>query len=68
MEELTYEEASEKLNEIITKIESGTLSINEALKLIEQGKDLIKICYKNLDKAIGKLTEIKETLDKLEEI
>ena len=32
MEEMTYEEASRKLDEIIEKLESGTLSMSEAVK------------------------------------
>ena len=37
MEEMTYEEASRKLEEIIEKLESGTLSMSEAVKLFEEG-------------------------------
>jgi len=66
--ELSYEEASKKLQEIIDKIEGGTLPIDEAIKLFEEGQQLIQFCYKTLDGAKGKLTEIKANLDTLEEI
>lgn len=67
MEEITYEEASRKLEKIIEKLESGTLSMSEAVKLFEEGKNLTKICYEHLEKAKGKLTEVKEVLGKLVE-
>ncbi len=42
--------------------------MSEAVKLFERGQELIKICYNSLDKAKGKLTEIKETIDNIEEV
>lgn len=68
MDKISYEEASRQLNEILQKIESGELSVEEAMKSIDRAKELILICYKELDKAKGKLTEIRETLDGLEEL
>lgn len=68
MDKISYEEASRQLNEILQKIESGELSVEEAMKSIDRANELILICYKELDKAKGKLTEIRETLDGLEEL
>lgn len=68
MEKISYEEASKELNSIIEKIESGTLPMEEVIKLITKSKTLITTCYKELDKAKGKLTEIRETIDNLEEV
>ena len=68
MDKISYEEASKELNSIIEKIESGTLPMEEVVKLIARSKVLITTCYKELDKAKGKLTEIRETLDTLEEV
>ncbi len=68
MENITYEEASKELSYIITQLESGQLSLDDALKLFERGKQLISICHNALNNAKGKLTEIKETLDKIEEV
>ena len=65
--QLSYEEAAKELQQIIEKIESQTISLDDSLKLFERGQQLIKICYASLDGAKGKLTEIKETLNKLEE-
>lgn len=68
MEKITYEEASKELSQIIAKLESGQITLDEAVKLFERGKELIAICYSSLSLAKGKLTEIKETLGKLEEV
>ena len=67
MSKISYEEAFKELNEIIGKIEEGNASISEVGELLERGKELVKVCYGEIDKTKGKLTEIKETLDKLEE-
>ena len=65
---ISFEEASKELQTIIDKIENASLPLDEAVKLFERGQELIKICYASLDGAKGKLTEIKETLNKLEEV
>ena len=64
---ISYEQASKELQEIINKIELGEISIDESIKLFERGQELIQICYSALDKAKGKLTEIKEKSGNLEE-
>lgn len=68
MEKITYEMATKELSQIISKLESGTLTIDEALTLFERGKQLLSICHKTLNEAKGKLTEIKESIDGLEEL
>ena len=68
MEKMSYEEATKRLSDIVALIEEGKIPMNKAIELFDEGKELIKICYSNIEVAKGKLTEIKETLDKLEEI
>ena len=65
---ISYEDAIKELNDIIMKIESSSATVEQALNMIDRAKVLITICYKELDKAKGKLTEIRETLDGLEEL
>ena len=67
MEKLSYEEASKELEDIVEKIENNTLPMNKAIELFERGQALIKICYEYLDSAKGKLTEVKENQNRLEE-
>ena len=64
---LSYEEACKELNKIVEQLESGELPMSKAMELFEKGQKLIKLCYSNIDKAKGKLTEAKENLGKLEE-
>lgn len=64
----SYEDALAELNKIISQLEDGSVSMNEAIELFDRGKKLVKVCYSHLNKAKGKLTEIKETIDGLEEI
>lgn len=66
--ELSFEESCDKLQEIINKIESGSLSLQESISSFEEGQKLVKSCYEQLSQAKGKLTEIKQSLDKLEEV
>ena len=68
MEKISYEEATRELNAIISKLESGSITLDEAIVCVERGKELIVVCYQSLSLAKGKLTEIKESLGKLEEI
>ena len=65
MEKLNYEEASKELEEIVSKLESGLLSMSEAVKLFERGQELVKFCASELETAKGKLTIIKENLNTL---
>ena len=67
MEKLSYEQANKELEEIVEKIEDGNLPMSKAVELFERGQELIKICYTFLDSAKGKLTEIQENQNKLEE-
>lgn len=64
---MTYEEAAKELENIIAKLENGNLPMSEAMKLFERGEELSKICFKELNAAKGKLTLIKEELNKLTE-
>lgn len=68
MSKMSYEDASKELNDIIKKIESGDVTIEETIELIEKGKNLLKTCYLELDKAAGKLTEVREIMGKIEEV
>ncbi len=67
MENITYEEATKELNQIIAELEQGNIPMNKAIELFTRGQQLIKICYNYLDKAKGTLSEIKVNLDNIEE-
>jgi len=54
----TYETKVERLKEIITKIEDGNTSLDESMKLYEQGAVLIKQCETMLTEAELKISTL----------
>jgi exodeoxyribonuclease VII small subunit len=50
-QEKSYEKAYAELQEIVTKLESGGTTLEEALALYERGRALAKECAGLLDKA-----------------
>ncbi|MEQ8677022.1 MAG: exodeoxyribonuclease VII small subunit [Aggregatilineales bacterium] len=64
--QLSFEEAYEELEEIVTKLESGNLPLEEAVELFERGRRLSDHCQKVLDEAelrVNKLTDDGELVD-----
>ncbi|TCL64748.1 exodeoxyribonuclease VII small subunit [Hydrogenispora ethanolica] len=53
--ERSYEEAMERLTEIVQRLETGELSLEESLNLFEEGIGLAKFCTGKLDAAEGRL-------------
>jgi exodeoxyribonuclease VII small subunit len=45
----SFEEALDELKVIIEKLEGGSLSLEESLKLFEKGTELINLCHKKLN-------------------
>lgn len=48
---LTFEEALQALEDIVARLESGELSLEESLALFERGQMLAKRCQKQLEEA-----------------
>jgi len=66
MQSLSFEDAYNKLEETVQKLEAGNLPLEEALTLYEQGMALAKQCGMQLDKAeltIKRLTPTGELAD-----
>ena len=55
---ISFETAMKKLAEIVEKLESGSLSLEESLKLFEEGSALSAHCYQKLEQAEQKIREI----------
>jgi exodeoxyribonuclease VII small subunit len=51
MAEEKFEEALEKLEEIVKKMESGDLTLDESLKAFEEGIRLSRLCAQKIDEA-----------------
>ncbi len=59
---LTYEEAIIRLEQIVLKLESGQCTLDESLKLFEEGTSLTAFCSKALktaEQTITKLTALE---------
>ena len=50
-----FEDALNKLENIVDKFESGQLSLDEMMKKYEEGSELAKICLKQLELADKKI-------------
>jgi exodeoxyribonuclease VII small subunit len=62
-EELTYERASARIEEIIRRLDSGEAGLRETLELVAEGRRLVEFCAGELE-AVGRgLEELK--LDEL---
>ncbi|MBO4834788.1 MAG: exodeoxyribonuclease VII small subunit [Lachnospiraceae bacterium] len=59
-EEMTLEEAFTELDQLIEKMESASLPLEETFQLYKQGVSLVEFCNKKIDKVecdIRKVTE-----------
>lgn len=66
MNKLSFEENLEKLENLVKKLESGENSLDEAVKLYQEGILLAKICHeelKNAEEVIVKLMDSEELVD-----
>ena len=55
-DEIKYEDAVKELDEIVSKLENGTVSLDESIKLFEKGTKLAGNCSHKLKKAEQKIT------------
>ncbi len=56
--ELTFEEALNKLEEIVTKMEEGEVPLEKAMEYYSEGSQLSKVCHDKLVKADKQMKEI----------
>ena len=56
MAEKKFEESMKRLEEIVKNLESGELSLEDSLKIFEEGMTLVSTCSKKLDEAERKVT------------
>lgn len=54
----TYEEAIARLEEITSQLEKGGIPLEKSLKLFEEGTKLSAYCYKILNEAQQRVTEL----------
>ncbi len=54
-EDIKFESAVKRLEEIVNKLEAGDLSLDDSIKLFEEGVRLYQVCVKRLDEAEKKV-------------
>ncbi len=54
-DELTYEQALEKLDEKLKLLEDGDLSLEDALKAVDEARVYLKVCTERLEVARKKI-------------
>lgn len=60
MKKYTYEQAMERLSVITESLESGSLPLEDSLKLYTEASELIRFCNDALNTAEQKITELSE--------
>ena len=67
MEELSFEESLEKLEEIVNKLENGDVPLDDAIEEFKKAMDLVKICNDKLSDAEESIAKIVKNNGELEE-
>ena len=65
---MKLEESMKRLEVIAETLDSGEKSLEECLKLYEEGVKLAKACLDSLEQTKGKITEIKKSTNTEEDI
>ena len=66
--EASYEDSLGRLEEIVQRLESGQLSLDESLRLFEEGTRLTKVCQKRLTEAELRIEKLVGEGGKVEEM
>jgi exodeoxyribonuclease VII small subunit len=60
MEEMSFEDAMEKLESLVKRLEGGSSSLEESIKMFEEGMSLLKFCDTKLEQAEHKIEKLIE--------
>ena len=56
---MKYTEAMKRIEDIVSELESGGLSLNETLKMFEEGSELLKRCREEIEQAEKKIDDLR---------
>jgi exodeoxyribonuclease VII small subunit len=59
----TFEEAQRELERIVSQLEGGRASLEDAVALWERGDELYHYCLERLDSAEGKIEELGDRIE-----
>lgn len=54
----SFETALKQLEEVVRRLEQGELTLEESLRLYEQGVHLSRLCHVKLEEAEGKIAQL----------
>ena len=60
---MTFEEAEKELQQIVERLESGNVPLDDAVALWERGEELYRLCRDRLDAAQGKVEELARRVE-----
>ncbi len=58
-EKLSFEEALQELEQMVTRLEASDLTLEEMLKLFERSQELLSLCERALDEAELRLERLQ---------
>ena len=60
---MKFEEAEKELAQIVERLESGNVPLDDAVALWERGEELYRLCREQLDAAQGKVEELAKRVE-----
>jgi len=57
-EEISFEDYLKKLEEIVQQLEEGELTLDESVRLYEEGMNISRLCLEKLNQAKQKIEEL----------
>ncbi len=58
--DLSFEDALERLEQLVGKLEGGELTLEDSLQTFEQGTALIRLCAERLEAAELRISELEQ--------
>ncbi len=55
---MTFEEALSRLEEIVSQLESGEITLDKSIAAFEEGQKLVKFCLEKLNEAETKVKKL----------
>ena len=65
MEDLSFEESLDKLEEIVKKLETGEVPLDDAIDEFKNAMDLVKVCNEKLNSAEEAIAKIVQENDEI---
>ena len=60
---MTFEDNLKKLEGLVSKMESGSLNLDDMIKAFEEGQELVKVCQKDLESIRQRIEKVTKTGD-----